>query len=171
LLLRHPQGSLIDNMIQGFEATEPAPVDRKGVQWGPAIGAGFVAGVILMLVPRGSPWASLTFFTPVIIGRNASQIGLGLGAAYTIHLALSIVYGLLISRTVAHLRQARAVITGGILGLILYVANFGVVSTWWPGLRGYEISVVFTHVVFGLIAAGAYRGLLRRKELATPMSG
>ena len=97
------------------------------------------------------------------MGRSVVGLGLMLGTASLIHLAVSVLYGLLISRVVAGLKQQRAVFAGGLLGLLLYVVNFGVVSTWWPQLRGSEISVVFAHIVFGLIAAGAYRGLLRRQ--------
>src|SRR4029077_18076629 len=83
-----------------------------------------------------------------------------------LHLAVSIVYGLIISRAVATLRWRRAFFTGALTGLVLYVVNFGVVSALWPGLRGAEFSVVVTHIVFGLITAGAYRGLLKRRREA-----
>jgi hypothetical protein len=53
-----------------------------------------------------------------------------------------------------------------VVGLVLYLLNFGVVSLCLPGLRGNEVSVIITHVVFGLVAAGVYRGLLRRKVSA-----
>ncbi len=102
------------------------------------------------------------FFSPVVMGRNVNGIGLPAAAAWFFQIVLSIPYGLLISRGIAGLKQGRAVLTGGLLGLILYLINFGAVSTFWPGLRGDEVPVVFTHIVFGLIAAGAYRGLLKR---------
>ena len=153
-------------MIQGFESHERSEPERKDhVQWGPAVGAGLIAGVILLVVPRGSPWSSFTFFTSAAMGRNLGMLGMSLGGAYIIHLALALLYGLLISRVVASLKWERALLTGGLLGLVLYIVNFGVVSTFWPQLRGSEISVVFTHIVFGLISAAAYRGLLKRKAV------
>ena len=151
-------------MNTGFEPNQrlvPSLKDR--IQWGPAIGAGLIAGLVLLIIPRGSPWSSFTFFAPAVMGRSVVGLGLMLGTASLIHLAVSVLYGLLISRVVAGLKQQRAVFAGGLLGLLLYVVNFGVVSTWWPQLRGSEISVVFAHIVFGLIAAGAYRGLLKRQ--------
>jgi hypothetical protein len=81
---------------------------------------------------------------------------------WLIHLGVSVVYGLIISRLIAVLTKSRAVLTGGIIGLALYLLNLLVVSLVWRQLRGNEVSVLFTHVVFGLIAAGAYRGLLKR---------
>ena len=53
------------------------------------------------------------------------------------------------------------------MGLALYVANYGIVSMWLPAMKGNEVPVVVTHIVFGLVAAGAYRGLLRRQVPAT----
>jgi Mg/Co/Ni transporter MgtE len=80
-----------------------------------------------------------------------------------LHLVLSVIYGFIISLVVINLHELRAVFIGGIVGLVLYLINFGVVSAWLPGLRGNEVSVIVTHGVFGLITAGAYRGLLRRR--------
>lgn len=85
-----------------------------------------------------------------------------LAATWLIHLALSLLYGLIISRVVSGLRKGRAFFAGGMTGLLLYLANFAAVSAFWTRLRGDEIAVVFTHIVFGLIAAGTYRGLLKR---------
>jgi len=62
-----------------------------------------------------------------------------------------------------HIRQLVAVLAGGVAGIVLYFLNLGAVSLWFPGMRGNEVSVFVTHLVFGLIAAGAYRGLLRRR--------
>jgi len=160
------------DMIKGFQPPDVLqPETRKRVQWGPALGSGLIAGGLLLIVPRGSPWSALTFFSPVVMGRAISTIfEMPLVVTWIIHLAISIIYALLICKAIAGLRQQRAILTGGIAGLILYVVNFGVVSMWWPEMRGSEVSVVFTHVVFGSIVGGAYRGLLRRRpNPATPV--
>ena len=153
-------------MIKGYEPPHLLePEEARRFHLGPAIGAGFIAGAILLIVPRGSPWSSLTFFSPVIMGRTVPGPGeIPLLLVWTLHLAVSLVYGLIISRMVAILRWQRAFVTGALAGLVLYALNFGVVSAFWPWLRGAEFSVVVTHVVFGLISAGAYRGLLQRKR-------
>jgi len=91
---------------------------------------------------------------------------LSLAAVWFAHLGISILYGLIISLSIARLTQARAVFVGGFVGLILYVLNWAAVKFLAPSMRGNELSVLFTHVVFGLIAAGAYRGLLKRKKIA-----
>ncbi len=160
-------------MIKGYESAHLLePEQPTAFHLGPALGAGFIAGTVLLVVPHGSPWESLTFFSPVIMGRTIpGPMDMPLIVVWLLHLAVSILYGLLISRVVATLRWRRAFFTGALAGLVLYVVNFGVVSVFWPWLRGAEFAVVVTHIVFGLIAAGAYRGLLkRRREVAvTPV--
>src|ERR1051325_2711667 len=134
------------------------------MQWGPALGAGLIAGAVLLVVPAGSPWSILTFSSCVIMGRIVPpETGLPLVGAWLIHLSISVLLGLVISRVVAGLRHWRATVAGALGGLLLYVLNLAMVAVAWPELRGHEFRVVFTHVFFGLIAAGAYRGLLRRR--------
>ena len=153
-------------MIEGFKAYQPLePTQQDRLQWGAVISASLIAGALLIVVPRGTPWSSFTFFAPTVMGRSVASLGLMLGGALLAHLGVSLVYGMLIGRVVAGLRKERAVVAGGLLGLVWYMINFGVVSTFWPDLRGSEVSVAFTHVVFGLIAAGAYRGLLKRRRM------
>jgi hypothetical protein len=157
-------------MITEFEPTHPLePENNSHFQVMAALGAGIVAGIILLIVPRGSPWSSLTFFAPVIVGRVVPMnLGLAPGIVALIHMGLAIADGFIISLVVMHLTRIRAVLVGGLIGLVLYLINYGVVSAWFPGLQGNEVSVVFTHFVFGLISAGVYRGLLRRKVTAVP---
>lgn len=159
-------------MIKGYEPPQMLePEEPRVFHLGPGLGAGFIAGAILLIVPRGSPWSSLTFFSPAIMGRVIpGPLEIPLFLVCMVHLAVSLVYGLIISRMVATLRRQRAFVTGALAGLVLYVVNFGVVSTFLPSLRGAEFSVVITHIVFGLITAGAYRGLLKRKRWV-PVSG
>lgn len=152
-------------MISGYETKELLPPERGGkFQWGAAIGAGFIAGVIFLLFPRGSPWSLTNFFSPVVMGRIVPpNWGIPLILVWLMHLGVSILYALIISVIVAHLHRERAILTGGLVGLVLYFLNLGMVSLVWPQLRTLEALVVFTHIVFGLIAAGAYRGLLKRR--------
>jgi len=155
-------------MIRDFEPPlQTEPVEKNHFQWLPAIEAGLIAGGVLMIVPRGNPWSALDFFAPVVMGRILpEQWGVPLIGCFILHLGLSLIYSLIISRVVVGVTQLRAVITGGIVGLLLYFLNFGAISAAMPQLIGNEFSVAFTHIVFGLIAGGAYRGLLPRKIVA-----
>lgn len=151
-------------MIKGFQ---PPPRDESPLtgrfQWMPALAAGLIPGVILLILPHASPWEGLTVFSPAIMGREVpASWGMNVSGIVVIHLALSVVYGLIISLTVMNVRQMRALLVGGVVGLVLYGVNLAVVWLWIPGLHSNEVSVALTHLVFGLVAAGAYRGLLRR---------
>jgi hypothetical protein len=155
-------------MIKGFEQPHPAePIAESHWQGTPAVVAGLIAGVVLLIVPHASPWEGLTSFTPALMGRVVpGSWGLGIFMTVVLHLALGIIYGVLISFAVSHIRQMAAVLAGGVAGVVLYFLNLGAFTLWFPAMRGNEVSVFVTHVVFGLIAAGAYRGLLRRKVSA-----
>lgn len=152
-------------MIKGFEPPHPAePIGKSRLHGIPAISAGLIAGIVLLVAPHASPWEGLTSFTPAILGRvlpgawNIPVLGV-----VVLHLVLSLIYGFIISIAVINIRELRAVFIGGLVGLALYFVNLGIVSLAIPALRGNEVSVAVTHVVFGLIVAGVYRGLLRRK--------
>jgi hypothetical protein len=157
-------------MIKGFEPPrQTVPVAEDRLQWLPAILAGLIAGVILLIVPHGSPWARLTLFSPAIMGRIVpASLGVPVFSVIVIHLGLSLIDGIIVSLMVINVRELRAVLVGGVVGLVLYCLNFGIVSLLIPALKGNEVPVVVTHLVFGLIVAGAYRGLLRRRVTAGP---
>jgi hypothetical protein len=151
-------------MIRGYQRpTTLEPVVPNEFQWRAAVLAGLIAGVILLVVPSGSPWSGIIFLAPVVMGRIIpAEAGLAPAVVWLIHLAVSVVYGLLISVAAVRFRQAKAFLAGAVVGAILYLINLGIVSALWPSLRGKEVAVAFAHIVFGLIAAGAYRGLLKR---------
>jgi len=157
-------------MIKGFERPQRVDsIETRHWQAAPAVAAGLIAGVILLIVPHASPWEGLTSFSPAILGRVVPPAwNLGIFLVVVLHLALSLIYGIVVSFAVIHIREMTAVLVGGAVGLLLYLLNLGAVSLWFPSMRGSEISVIVTHAVFGLIAAGAYRGLLRRKVPAPP---
>ena len=152
-------------MIRGFQEIEFAkPADGARLQWGPALEAGLIAGAILLVVPRGSPWSQFTFFSPIVLGRNLAGVGnFPLPLIWIVHLVLALVYGVIVSALVSKLTNWRAILVGGLVGLVLYFVNLGLVALCFPNLIRAEGLVAFTHVVFGLLAAGAYRGLLHRR--------
>ncbi len=152
-------------MIKGFEHPHLSqPIEKIDWQGMPAVAAGLIAGVILLALPHASPWEGLTSFSPAIMGRIVpASWGTGMFVVVVLHLALALLYGVIVSLVVKNIHQMTAVVAGGAVGLALYFLNLGAVSLWFPAMRGNEVSVMVTHVVCGLIAAGAYRGLLRRR--------
>ena len=140
---------------------EEAYIDehRRAVDFKAAMGAGLLIGLLIALFPRGSPWAGMTFFSPTIMGRTVTEPGgsflLSLGA----HLALSIGYAIIIGLVVDKLRRVKAVIAGGIVGAVLFLINWAVFNFLVTDGTARETVVLLTHLAFGLIAAGAYKGL------------
>src|SRR5690242_19382300 len=116
-------------MIRGLERTqsfEPEPIGR--VQWWATIVAGITAGVVLLIVPYGTPWGALSFFSPAIMGRPVRGNELAaLPIVWVIHLAVSVLYSLIICIVISNLPRPRMIPASGVLGLLLYVANFGIV--------------------------------------------
>ncbi len=118
-----------------------------------------------MLFPGGSPWSALSIFSSVVMGRSfGAYFGWPLPLSWLLHLLISVPYGLAVSAVAAHFRKGRAVVAGVITGGLLYALNLGLVSILWPHLRGNEGDAVLAHLLFGAIAAGAYRGLLNRGD-------
>ncbi len=158
-------------MIRGYQASHPpeAPVEMK-LRWGAAVGAGLIGGLLFLLVPHGSPWSGVTFFSPMIMGRAVPPTAkLALPLVWAIHLGLAILYGVVICAILSGFRRWPGIFVGGLIGLGLYGLNYGAVNLWLPQFGGSEVSVLFTHVVFGLIVAGAYEGLRRHIRQAAPV--
>src|SRR5678816_809452 len=73
-------------MIRHFGRPELLEAEEGGrFQWEAALGAGLIPGLVLMLVPRGSPWAGLAVFAPVLMGRSLPA---GLSPVSYTHLTL-----------------------------------------------------------------------------------
>jgi hypothetical protein len=153
-------------MIRQYEQEHVPQIEvPRDFQWSRAVLASLIVGAVLIIVPRGSPWEGLAFSEPVIMGRYFP--GMPVGVVWLIHLALSVVYGVVVCRFVASYRIRRALVTAALAGLALYVLNVAVVTAVWHTASTHELPVIFTHIVFGLLTAGAYRGLLRRRAIVT----
>ncbi|MGI8401887.1 MAG: sodium:proline symporter [Gemmatimonadaceae bacterium] len=84
-------------------------------------------------------------------------------AAMAVHFPLSIVFTLILAWIVARFEMGVALFIGAGFGLILYLVNFygfTAIFPWFAMARNWI--TIFTHIMFGVIAAAAY------KKLATP---
>jgi len=80
--------------------------------------------------------------------------------ATLVHFALSVAYGLILSRLIARLRTPSSLLVGAVFGVCLYVVNmhgFTIFFPWFDAARDW-ITVV-AHVIFGATAAAAYKAL------------
>ena len=148
----------------------------QSIKWRAAACAGIVAG-ILATAAQILLWFLFTDALPAILFRDArltAAILMGRGVlsppstfdlnvmliAALLHFALSIAYGLILSRLIARLRTLSALLVGAVFGLSLYVVNmygFTIFFPWFDATRDW-ITVV-AHVIFGVTAAGAYKAL------------
>ena len=148
-----------------YEEEHPRAVNLKA-----AVGGGLFIGLLIAVFPRGNPWSETTFFSPTVMGRNLIEPGgsflLSLGA----HLALAIGFAIIIGLVAEKLRRVKAVIAGGIVGAILFLLNWAVFNFLVTDGTTRETVVLFTHIAFGLITAGAYKGLSKPAVARIPES-
>lgn len=131
------------------------------MRWSAAVLAGLVIGGWFLILPRGVPWSSVTFFSAAVLGR-VMPTDVPFFAAAVLHLALSVCYALIIAPVVHRLRPQLAILGGAVIGFGLYLLNLAVVYYFFHWAYGREPAVIVAHVLFGAFAAGAYRGLASR---------
>jgi hypothetical protein len=138
---------------------EEERTEHRWIHFRAAVGAGLLVGLLMALFPRGSPWAGVTFFSPTVMGRMMGEPGSSFLTALLPHLALSIGYAIMIGLVVDRLRRVKAVLAGAMVGCILFLINWAVFNFLVQDGVGRESVVFFTHFAFGLMVAGAYKGL------------
>ncbi len=142
---------------------------RQIMDWRAALWAGLVAGLVflglqLLLVGLyvGSPWAVLRWIAAIVLGEGVLpppatfHAGIAL-VALVVHLALALVFSLLLAFTIHRWGFAVGVVGGAIFGLALYAVNFYTFSAFFPwffALRNWMM--ILAHVVFGAVAGGTY---------------
>jgi hypothetical protein len=148
-----------------LHATVPGP---RPTQWGSAVLAGLAVGSWFLFFPRGIPWSSVAFSSPVVMGRlmpgNISFL-----TAAVVHLLVAVGYAVVIAALVRKLRPELAIVAGAAIGAVLYVLNWLVVYMYLDWWSGREWPVLAVHLVFGAFVAGAYRGLAARPRPVGPL--
>lgn len=144
------------------------------IRWNRAFQAGLIVGAITFLLPRGIPWVGSGAIDPAIMGREVSPGNspspLFFLAIIALHCLLSIAYALVIAPIVHGFRNWVAGLVGGVVGLVLYFINYAIAGMLmdmsgtqreWPS--------VALHIMFGIVFAEAYKGLVRRRSPAPVM--
>lgn len=155
------------------------PVDvRAKTWWGSAAWAGIIAGIVFAMLEMFMVWAimGMSFWGPLqmiaamlmgteVLPQNSPiTVGIGL-VGLMIHMVLSVIYGLVIGWMVHKMDMGPALLVGAVVGLVLiYFVNFYLIAPavfpWFVQARNW-ISLL-THIVFGLVAAGAYIAMRNR---------
>jgi hypothetical protein len=147
-----------------------------------AVYAGVAAGIV-STIAQIALWAVFSDAFPAILLRDArlaAAIVMGrvvlpppasfewqvMLVATLVHLALSIIYGLMLSWLITRLTASLSVIAGAAFGLALYTVNmygFTVVFPWFEATR--DPITAASHVVFGTAAALVYKMLSKRHSM------
>jgi hypothetical protein len=146
----------------------------RASDWSAGIWAGLIAGavfmiaemIMVMLIQGDSPWGPPRMMAAILLGKGAlpppaTFDATIMMAAMAIHIPLSIVYGVVIGWAVHRLHLVAALLAGGVIGLAIYLVNFYPIASaafpWFAMAR--NMMSALAHVLFGLVAAGAYIGL------------
>lgn len=140
----------------------------RPVRWGRAVSAGLIVGAVFLLLSRGIPWASSGMVSFTVMGRELKSPGmLDQGLDFTVgalHMVCSIVYALIIIPIIHRFRPPLAMLTGTALGFLLYLISREVFTRLLdPGIAQHELNPFITHLAFGAVVAGFYKGQTRRR--------
>ena len=141
------------------------------VHWRAVVGAGLISGVVflmfeMIMLPLFlglSPWAP----PRIVLGKGvlpppATFDFAVVMVAMMIHFALAVVYAFVIAWIAKSQGTASAIGIGATAGLVLYFLNFHVLTAafpWFAMARNWVS--VSGHILFGLVAVGSYRALVR----------
>jgi hypothetical protein len=152
---------------------------HRQTDWKAAAWCGVIAGIVFImaemllvwLVMGMSPWAPPRMMAAMLLGKDVlpppADFSMPImAAAIAVHLPLSILYGLILGWIVHRFEVGAALLTGAAFGLIaIYLVNFYLIAPvffrWFVEARNW-ISIA-AHVLFGVVAAGAYVALRHRE--------
>lgn len=153
------------------------------LNWGAAVAAGIVAGILATGVQVFLWWAFLDALpwmlyrdarltAAILMGREVLPPPVTFGwdvmiVATFIHFVISIAYSLILACLISRLGMMLSLLAGSTYGLILYGINmYGVtiIFPWFSEVRDWI--TILTHIVFGISMAGTYKAFARH-ELET----
>jgi uncharacterized membrane protein YagU involved in acid resistance len=167
-------------MPRAIHITDAAEV-RDAHFWRHAVFAGLIGGAVFMMAEMlmvmligESPWAPPRMIADMVLGPDVlpaqgvpATFDMGiLMAAMMVHFPLAIVYGLLIGALVQRttMRSYTGALTeGAAIGLVIYLVNFYFIASF--AMARNWVSVV-THILFGLVTAWAFLGLVEPQSRA-----
>ncbi|SEJ39813.1 hypothetical protein SAMN05192539_1010105 [Paraburkholderia diazotrophica] len=148
--------------------------------WRAAVWAGAIAGAVFLLlgaflmavVTEQDPRVPPHMIAAIILGRGAMQSAEALPvgivvAALVVHFALAVLFAVILSVIIASFSLdsslAMASLAGLAFGLGIYLINFYGMTRFFPWFaEARNWANVLAHIVFGVVAAGAYMRLERK---------
>jgi hypothetical protein len=130
--------------------------------------AGLIIGAVFFLLNRGIPWVGSGEINPAVMGREinsgAEQTFGSFAGLIAIHFLVAIIYSLILAPIVHGFRPWMAGLVGAVGGLVLYFINYAVATMILdPALMRSEWQCAVQHVIFGLVFAETYKGMVRRR--------
>lgn len=155
--------------------TQARTTFRQVMDWRAAIWAGLIAGTISLLalligfpaVTGGPPWVVLRWIAALLLGKGVLPPPTTFDAgsavvALIIHLALSVVYAVILAFIIHRWGLLVGIIGGALFGLAIYAINFFTFTNffdWFTPARTWAFAAV--HILFGAVAGGVYELLER----------
>ena len=158
-------------------AIGPHPINWSAAIWASIIGGLVFAALEVLMVPLfqgNSPWAPLHMIGAIALGPGAmaspDTFDLGIiGTAVVVHMALAILYGVILAFVIARVDMGLAIAIGAIYGFALYLVNFYVFTKWFPWFADARDWIsIFTHIVQGALWAWLYKVLEGRTLTESP---
>jgi hypothetical protein len=156
-----------------------APARETGLDWEASGWAGLAGGAAFVLIQTfagavfggGGRTEAVRRLASLALGGSVMTADVPFTAlvylaAAAVHIPLSLIYARVLAAMIDGLDMARSLAAGAAFGAGLYFVNYHVFSSvfpWFVAARG-EAAVI-AHLAFGLIAAGVYAGLTRRRNV------
>jgi hypothetical protein len=154
--------------METVERVEMAPPAERPVQWLTGLKVALGIAAIFLLVSRGIPWAASGAVSPTVMGReikNPGAIDSGLTMmAIVLHFVAAILYASIMLPLIHRFRYGGAALVGAGMGVLLYLLNLALFTIAGGGAPySRELPVLITHLAFGLVFTGAYKGMVKRR--------
>jgi hypothetical protein len=152
-----------------YSLNHPGSSFVRAIRWDRALQAGLIVGAIMFLLPRGIPWLGSGAIDPARMGREVAPgkeaTPMFFFGVMSIHFLVAAAYGLIIAPIVHGFRPFLAGAVGAVVGLVLYFISYavsGMVMETGANLR--EWPSIVMHVIFGIVCAETYKGMVRRRR-------
>src|SRR5688572_17179485 len=140
----------------------------RPVQWATGIKAALGIAAIFWLVTRGIPWAPSGLVSPTVMGREIKDPG-SLSSSLAIvaillHFVSALIYSSIMIPLIHRFCYSNAWLIGAAFGIVLYLVNLAAASIFAGGAPySRELPVFITHLAYGVVFTGAYKGLVKRR--------
>jgi hypothetical protein len=147
----------------------------SSIRWKRAVQVGLGVGAIMFLLTRGIPWVGSGAINPAIMGREVAPgqeaTPLFSFGVIGLHLVVSVLYALIIAPIVHGFRPWTAGAVGAVVGLVLYFINYALAGMIMESaITQREWPSIALHIIFGIVAAEAYKGFVRREPEIAPVA-